>query len=89
MELGTPFRSRWVLQRFISDKAGGARPERTGGRRQTHAFAAASRMRNTFIDAGSHTPEQLIRRPRPVLQGHGWWKRRPDGQFNFSVEEGI
>ena len=52
-----------ILQRFISDRAGELRTghRRTGsGRRRSHAFAAASRMRNTYIDAGPHKPQELI-----------------------------
>ena len=52
-----------VLKRFLSDRAGELRTghARTGsGRRQGHSFAAASRMRNTFIAAGPHTPDELI-----------------------------
>ena len=51
-----------VLKRFLSDRAGEMRTghARTGsGRRQSHGFAAASRMRNT-IAAGPHKPEELI-----------------------------
>ena len=82
-----------VLQRFISDRAGELRTghKRTGsGRRQSHAFAAASRMRNTFIDAGSHTPEQLIESVDQGLycKSMGGGSVGPTGQFNFSVEEG-
>ncbi len=83
-----------VLQRFLSDRAGERRTghARTGsGRRQSHAFAAASRMRNTFIAAGPHTPEQLI---ASVDRGiycktMGGGSVGPTGQFNFSVEEGY
>ena len=83
-----------VLQRFISDRAGELRTghKRTGsGRRQSHAFAAASRMRNTFIDAGSHTPEQLIESVDQGLycKAMGGGSVGPTGQFNFSVEEGY
>ena len=83
-----------VLQRFISDRAGELRTghKRTGScRRQSHAFAAASRMRNTFIDAGSHSPEQLIESVDRGLycKAMGGGSVGPTGQFNFSVEEGY
>ena len=83
-----------VLQRFISDRAGELRTghQRTGsGRRQSHAFAAASRMRNTYIDAGEHKPEELIASVERGLycKSMGGGSVGPTGQFNFSVEEGY
>ena len=83
-----------VLQRFISDRAGELRTghQRTGsGRRQSHAFAAASRMRNTYIDAGEHKPQELIASVERGLycKSMGGGSVGPTGQFNFSVEEGY
>jgi TldD protein len=83
-----------VLQRFISDRAGELRTghARTGsGRRQSHTFAAASRMRNTYIDAGPHTPEELIASVDKGLycKSMGGGSVGPTGQFNFAVEEGY
>ena len=83
-----------VLQRFISDRAGELRTghQRTGsGRRQSHAFAAASRMRNTYIDAGPHKPNDLIASVERGLycKSMGGGSVGPTGQFNFSVEEGY
>ena len=83
-----------VLQCFISDRAGELRTghQRTGsGRRQSHSFAAASRMRNTYIDAGPHTPEELISSVDNGLycKAMGGGSVGPTGQFNFSVEEGY
>ena len=81
-----------VLKRFISDRAGELRTghARTGsGRRQSHTFAAASRMRNTYIDAGPHNPEQLIASVDKGLycKSMGGGSVGPTGQFNFAVEE--
>ena len=83
-----------VLKRFLSDRAGQRRTghERTGsGRRQSHAFAAASRMRNTFIAAGPHTPDALIASVDKGLycKSMGGGSVGPTGQFNFAVEEGY
>jgi TldD protein len=83
-----------VLKRFLSDRAGELRTghSRTGsGRRQGHTFAAASRMRNTFIAAGPHTPEQLIGSVDKGLycKSMGGGSVGPTGQFNFAVEEGY
>jgi TldD protein len=83
-----------VLQRFISDRAGELRTghARTGsGRRQSHTFAAASRMRNTYIAAGPHTPDDLITSVDKGLycKSMGGGSVGPTGQFNFAVEEGY
>ena len=81
-----------VLQRFLSDRAGELRtghPRTGSGRRQSHAFAAASRMRNTFIAAGPHTPAELIASVDQGLycKSMGGGSVGPTGQFNFAVEE--
>jgi TldD protein len=81
-----------VLKRFISDRAGELRTghARTGsGRRQSHTFAAASRMRNTYIAAGPHTPDHLIASVDRGLycKSMGGGSVGPTGQFNFAVEE--
>ena len=83
-----------VLKRFLSDRAGELRTghQRTGsGRRQSHAFAAASRMRNTYIAAGPHSPEDLIASIDQGLycKSMGGGSVGPTGQFNFAVEEGF
>jgi len=81
-----------VLQCFLSDRAGEMRtghPRTGSGRRQNHGFAAASRMRNTFIDPGPYKPTELI-----DSIDHGLYCKQmgggsvgPTGQFNFAVEE--
>ena len=83
-----------VLQKFISDRAGELRTghKRTGsGRRQGHTFAAASRMRNTYITAGKYSPDDLISSIDNGLycKSMGGGSVGPTGQFNFSVEEGY
>lgn len=83
-----------ILRRFLSDRAGELRTghRRTGsGRRQNHAFAAASRMRNTFIAAGPHSPDDLIASIDRGLycKSMGGGSVGPTGQFNFAVEEGY
>jgi len=83
-----------VLRRFLSDRAGEQRTghARTGsGRRQSHGFAAASRMRNTYISAGPHTPEQLIASVDRGLycKAMGGGSVGPTGQFNFAVDEAF
>lgn len=83
-----------VLKHFLSDRAGELRTghQRTGsGRRQSHVFAAASRMRNTYIAAGPHSPEELIGSIDRGLycKSMGGGSVGPTGQFNFAVEEGY
>jgi len=83
-----------ILKAFLSDRAGEMRTghARTGsGRRQGYSFAAASRMRNTFIAAGAHTPAELISSIDKGLycKVMGGGSVGPTGQFNFSVEEGY
>ena len=78
----------------LIDRAGELRTghARTGsGRRQSHTFAAASRMRNTYIAAGPHTPDDLIASVDKGLycKSMGGGSVGPTGQFNFAVEEGY
>ena len=83
-----------VLKKFISDRAGELRTghKRTGsGRRQNHTFAAASRMRNTFIAKGNFSKEELISSVNDGLycKSMGGGSVGATGQFNFAVEEGY
>ncbi len=83
-----------VLRAFLSDRAGELRtghPRTGSGRRQSHSFAAASRMRNTYIAAGPHSPEDLIASIDCGLycKSMGGGSVGPTGQFNFAVEEGY
>ena len=82
------------LRAFLSDRAGERRTghARTGsGRRQSHSFAAASRMRNTYIAAGPHSPNDLIASIDRGLycKSMGGGSVGPTGQFNFAVEEAF
>ncbi len=83
-----------ILKKFISDRAGELRTghKRTGsGRRQNYSFAAASRMRNTFIAKGSYSKEDLISSINDGLycKSMGGGSVGATGQFNFAVEEGY
>ncbi len=83
-----------ILKKFISDRAGELRTghKRTGsGRRQNYAYAAASRMRNTFIAKGDFTKEELINSISDGLycKSMGGGSVGATGQFNFAVEEGY
>ena len=83
-----------ILKKFLSDRAGSIRTghARTGsGRRQNFSFAAASRMRNTYIKQGNYSPDNLIESVDNGLycKSMGGGSVGPTGQFNFSVEEGY
>jgi len=81
-----------VLRNFIADRAGAMRfghPRTGSGRRQNFSFAAASRMRNTFIAPGSSTPEELISSIDSGLycKKMGGGSVGATGEFNFAVGE--
>ena len=81
-----------ILKKFISDRAGELRTghRRTGsGRRQNYSFAAASRMRNTFIAKGNYSQDDLISSIENGLycKSMGGGSVGATGQFNFAVEE--
>ena len=83
-----------ILKKFLSDRAGSLRtghPRTGSGRRQNFSFAAASRMRNTYIKQGMYTPNSLIESVDNGLycKSMGGGSVGPTGQFNFSVEEGY
>ena len=83
-----------ILKKFLSDRAGELRTghKRTGsGRRQNYSFAAASRMRNTYIAKGEFTKDELINSISDGLycKSMGGGSVGATGQFNFAVEEGY
>tara|TARA_B100000965_G_scaffold265663_1_gene224391 strand:+ start:866 stop:2332 length:1467 start_codon:yes stop_codon:yes gene_type:complete len=83
-----------VLKKFLSDRAGSLRtghPRTGSGRRQNFSFAAASRMRNTYIKQGTFSPDNLIESVDNGLycKSMGGGSVGPTGQFNFSVDEGY
>ncbi len=83
-----------ILKKFLSDRAGALRtghPRTGSGRRQNFSFAAASRMRNTYIKQGNFSPDNLIESVDNGLycKSMGGGSVGPTGQFNFSVEEGY
>ena len=83
-----------ILKKFLSDRAGSLRtghPRTGSGRRQNFSFAAASRMRNTYIKEGNFSPDELIKSVDNGLycKSMGGGSVGPTGQFNFSVEEGY
>jgi TldD protein len=81
-----------ILKNFIADRAGSMRtgqPRTGSGRRQGFNYAAASRMRNTYIAPGEHPIEALF---DSVDRGiyckkMGGGSVGATGEFNFSVDE--
>ncbi len=83
------------LENFIVDKIGNMKTghARTGsGRRQSYRFAPASRMRNTYIDKGTSTLDDMLQSMGNGLYcaAMGGGSVNPGtGEFNFSVNEGY
>jgi len=83
------------LTSFLADRLGSEKTgfERTGsGRRESYKFAPASRMRNTFIESGSDTLDDMISSiEKGIYASHmGGGSVQPGtGEFNFSVQEGY
>lgn len=83
------------LENFICDKLGNIKTGhmRTGsGRRQSYRFAPASRMRNTYIDQGKSTLDDMLQAVGNGLYcaSMGGGSVNPGtGEFNFSVNEGY
>lgn len=81
-----------VLKNFLADRAGSLRtghPRTGSGRRQNYTFAAASRMRNTYIAPGDYTTEDLFASIDKGIycKKMGGGSVGATGQFNFAVEE--
>lgn len=82
-----------VLKNFIADRLGEIKTGhlRTGSaRRQSYKFAPASRMRNTFIERGNHSMEEIFGSVSDGLYAKtmGGGSVNPStGQFNFAVQE--
>lgn len=81
------------LTSFLVDKVGAMKTgyDRTGsGRRQSYKFAPASRMRNTFIEPGDSTLEEMIATiPNGIYcKKMGGGSVQPGtGEFNFAAQE--
>lgn len=83
------------LENFMCDRLGNIKtghPRTGSARRQNYKFPPASRMRNTFIEAGSHKIEELL-----ASVGDGLYAKKMGGgsvnpgtgEFNFAVQEGY
>lgn len=81
-----------VLKNFLSDRAGSLRtghPRTGSGRRQNYTYAAASRMRNTYIATGDYSTADLFASIDKGIycKKMGGGSVGATGQFNFGVEE--
>ncbi|PZD71741.1 Metalloprotease TldD [Acaryochloris thomasi RCC1774] len=81
-----------ILKNFLSDRAGCMRtghPRTGSGRRQGYTYAAASRMRNTYIAPGEFTNEDIFGSIEKGIycKKMGGGSVGPTGEFNFSVDE--
>jgi TldD protein len=81
-----------ILKNFLADRTGSIRtghPRTGSGRRQNYSYAAASRMRNTYIAPGDYRIDDLL---ASIDQGiyckqMGGGSVGPTGEFNFGVDE--
>lgn len=81
-----------ILKNFLADRAGSMRtghPRTGSGRRQDYKYAAASRMRNTYIAPGDYSIDDLF---ASVDRGiyckkMGGGSVGATGEFNFGVSE--
>jgi TldD protein len=81
-----------ILKNFISDRAGSTRtghPRTGSGRRQGYTYAAASRMRNTYIAPGEYSLDDLFGSIEKGIycKKMGGGSVGATGQFNFAVDE--
>ncbi len=81
-----------ILKNFISDRAGSMRtghPRTGSGRRQGYTYAAASRMRNTYIAPGEYSLDDLFGSIEKGIycKKMGGGSVGPTGEFNFAVDE--
>ena len=81
-----------ILKNFLADRTGSARtghPRTGSGRRQNFTYAAASRMRNTYIATGEHSIDDLFASVDKGIycKKMGGGSVGATGEFNFGVEE--
>jgi len=81
-----------VLKNFLADRAGSLRtghPRTGSGRRSNYTYAAASRMRNTYIAPGDYSLEDLFASVDKGIycKKMGGGSVGATGQFNFGVDE--
>lgn len=86
---------RGVLRNYLSDRVGSQETgvARSGnGRREDYRYAPVSRMSNTYIAAGPHSPAAILASVDEGLYARkmgGGSVNPATGEFNFAVEEGY
>jgi TldD protein len=84
-----------VLKNYLSDRIGARQvgvPRSGSARRESYQYAPVSRMRNTYIDRGPHTIEDMIASIEFGLYAKKMGGGSVDpatGEFNFAVQEGY
>lgn len=84
-----------VLTNFLCDRMGEIKtghPRTGSARRESYKYAPASRMRNTFIEPGKYSVDELLNSMGDGLyaKSMGGGSVNPaTGEFNFSVQEGY
>ncbi len=84
-----------VLKAYLADRIGARQvgvPQTGSGRRESYKFAPVSRMRNTYIDRGPYTAEEMIASIEYGLYAKKMGGGSVDpatGEFNFAVQEGY
>jgi TldD protein len=84
-----------VLKNYLSDRIGARQvgvPRSGSARRESYQFAPVSRMRNTYIDRGPNSVEEMI-----ASVDYGLYAKKmgggsvdpATGEFNFAVQEGY
>ena len=81
-----------ILKNFIADRAGSIRtghPRTGSGRRQGYTYAAASRMRNTYIAGGEYSLDDIFNSIDKGIycKKMGGGSVGATGEFNFGVDE--
>ncbi len=82
-----------ILQDYLIDRFNGRRMNRDSngaGRRQSYKYETTSRMSNTYIDKGPHTPEEVIASVKLGLFAKklgGGSVNPTTGDFNFAADE--
>ena len=81
-----------ILKNFIADRTGSMKtghPRTGSGRRQNYTYAAASRMRNTYIAPGEYNLDNLFNSIDKGIycKKMGGGSVGATGEFNFAVEE--
>jgi len=97
---GTPTRrttliENGVLRSYLSDRVGAAEcdvPLTGSARRESYKYAPVARMRNTFIDAGTSSLDDMLQACGDGLYAvrmGGGSVNPATGEFNFSIEEAF